>query len=61
MTLAMALEKPAPRERFLEFMADDEGIPRRTIISIARGLGVDVASPVWRLPDNVVSFWRTAA
>jgi hypothetical protein len=60
MMLAELLLEPMPRETF-ERWADREGFPRKTLLAVARGLGIDVENPDWRVPENVVPIRRLMA
>jgi hypothetical protein len=60
MMLAELLLDPTPRE-YVESWIDRAGFPRKTLFSVARGLGIDVDSPVWRVPENVVPIRRLLA
>jgi hypothetical protein len=60
MMLAEILLEPAGRDTF-ERWADRTGFPRKTLFAVARGLGIDVDSPVWRVPENVVPIRRLLA
>jgi hypothetical protein len=60
MMLAELLLEPMDRDS-IERWFDDEGIPRKTLLAVARGLGIDVESPVWRMPENVVPIRRLLA
>jgi hypothetical protein len=60
MMLAEVLLEPARRE-YLECWADRDGVPRKTLLAVARGLGIDVDSSVWRVPENVVPYRRLLA
>jgi hypothetical protein len=57
MMLAELLREPEYRE-ILELFVDREGLPRKTLYAVARGLGIDVDSHVWRVPEKVVPFRR---
>jgi hypothetical protein len=60
MMFAEVLREPMDRDS-IERWFDDEGIPRKTLLDVARGLGIDVESPVWRVPENVVPIRRLMA
>jgi hypothetical protein len=45
----------------LEAWFEGEGVSRKTLHAVARGLGVDVEKPVWRVPANVVPIRRLLA
>jgi hypothetical protein len=60
MMLAELLLEPTPRE-WVEGWIDGDGVPRKTLYAVARGLGIDVESPVWRVPENVVPIRRLLA
>jgi hypothetical protein len=60
MMLAELLLDPTPRAD-VELWADTDGFPRNTLLAIARGLGIDVDSTVWCMPENVVPYRRLLA
>jgi hypothetical protein len=62
MMLAELLLDPKMRYREdYERWTGQDGVPRKTLYEVARGLGIDVESPVWRLPENVVPYRRLLA
>jgi hypothetical protein len=44
----------------VEFWADHDGVSRKTLFAVAQGLGIDVDSQTWRVPENVLPFLRAA-